>query len=91
VHVRVDERGCEHEARRVHHAMSVRFEVGSQLPDDPVVDPNVEDGIDPADGIHDARAADHEIVLRSVLDVEHHATSISSPASTATGPCVSRS
>ena len=91
VDVRVDEGGREHEARRVDDTMAVRLDVGSELRDDAVVHAHVEHGVHTAGGIDDTRAADDEVVLGCVLDVEHHATSISSAASTATGPCVSRS
>ena len=55
--------------------------------------------LDPVEGvdgqvdvrIDDACPEDHEIVPGSALDVKHQATSISSAASTATGPCVNRS
>ena len=87
----IDEGGREHEAGRVDDAMAVRLDVGSELGDHAAVHADVEHGVHPARGIDDARAANDEIVLRSALDVEHHATSISSAASTATGPCVSRS
>ena len=87
----VDERGREHEAGRVDDTMAVRLDIGSELGDDAAVHAHVEHGVNPAGGVDDTRAANDEIVLRRGLDVEHHATSISSAASTATGPCVSRS
>ena len=91
VDVGIDEGGREHEPGAVDDAMAVRVDVVSELRDHAVVDADVEHGVDAARRIEDARAADDEAVLRSVLAVEHHATSISTPASTATGPWVSRS
>ena len=93
VDVRIDERRRQHEAGCVHDAMAVRLDVRAELCDHAVVHADVEHGVHPAGRVDDARAADDEAVLRSGLDREqrHDATSSSSSAGTATGPCVSRS
>jgi hypothetical protein len=93
VDVGVDERGREHEALPVDHAVAVGLDLLAELRDDAAVDAHVERRVDAARGVEHARAAHDDAVPGSILDVEgcHHATSISTSASTGTGPCVSRS
>jgi hypothetical protein len=91
VDVRVDERGREHEPRRVDDSMAVAVQAGADLGDHAGVDPDVHDRVDPFDRIEHARAGHEQILLRRVAVDQHHATSCISAARTATGPCVSRS
>ena len=97
--VRVDERGCEHEAGAVDDAVAVRVDVGSELRDRAAVDPDVEHGVDVLARVEHSCAADDEVVgagpARELLRGCHHATSIGMVAtgivSTGTGPLTSRS
>ena len=63
MHVRVDERRCEHEAGAVDHAMLVRVDRLRDRGDDAAVDPDVERRVDALDRIDDARAADDDVRL----------------------------
>jgi hypothetical protein len=91
MHVRVDERGREHEARAFDHLVRVLREVRAELRDHAVVDPDVDLRVDALDRVEHARAADDQVFLRCVFDEEHHATPIGTSASTGFGPVVSRS
>ena len=86
--VRVDERRCEREARRLDHAMLVRVEALAELCDHAVVDAHIDRRVDPFDRVEHTRAT-HDDVLCPGPSREHHATS--TVVSTATGPVVSRS
>ena len=90
--MRVDERGREHEPRRVDDAMLVRVEPLADRGHHSVVDAHVDERIDPLHRIEHARAAHDEIRPRLLLRVErHHATSAAASARTPTGPPVSTS
>ena len=91
MHVRVDEGRGEDEAGAVEHPVPVDREVRPKLGDHALVDPDVDLAVDALDRVEDARAPNDEVLLRSVLDVEHHATSIGTSALTGFGPVVSRS
>jgi hypothetical protein len=91
VHVRVDERRREHEARRVDQAVAVRVEPDADLRHHAAVHADVDHRVDALAGIDHARAADDDVVLGAVRADEHHATSWISATLTPTGPCVSRS
>ena len=71
--------------------MPVHGEVRSELGDHAVVDLDVDLRVDAFDRVERTGAADDEVLLRPVLDVEHHATSTGTSAVTAFGPVVSRS
>ena len=71
--------------------MAVDRQVRAELGDDAVVDPHVDLAVDALDRVEHPGAADDEVLLRRVLDVEHHATSIGTSALTGLGPDVSRS
>ncbi len=71
--------------------MAVDGEVRSELGDHAVVDLHVDLPVDALDRIEHPRAADDEVLLRALLDVQHHATSTGTSAVTAFGPVVSRS
>ncbi len=91
MHVRVDERGREHEPGCVDDAMPVRVDLLGDRSDDAVVDAHVEDRVDSLGGVDDARAAEHDVLARTVSAEEHHATSAAASARTPTGPPVSTS
>ncbi len=91
VHVRVDERGREHQPGAVDDAVVVRVEPGADLRDHAAVDAHVDDVVDSLSRVENARAPDDEALSRGVLDEQHQATSIAASDSTATGPWVSRS
>jgi hypothetical protein len=91
MHVRVDEGRREHEPGAVDHLVPVRREVRAELCDHPVVDLDVDLSVDALDRVERAGAADEQVLLRAVLDVQHHATSTGTSAVTAFGPVVSRS
>ena len=89
--VRVDERRCEHEARRVHDAVLVRVDALRHRGDDAVVDAHVERRVDPLPRVEHARAAKDDVCAGTILDPQHHATSAAASARTPTGPPVSTS
>ena len=91
MHVRVDERGCEHEPGRVDDAMLVVLDLFCDRGDDAVVDAHVEHRVDSLGGIDDARAAQHDVLARPFSGEEHQATSAAASARTPTGPPVSTS
>ena len=91
VDVWVDEGGREHESGAVDDAMSVRVDRLRELRDHAVVDADVEQRVDAARRIEHARAADDEAVLRSRSCRRASRHLHLEPASTATGPWVSRS
>jgi hypothetical protein len=92
VHVRIDERGREHEALAVDDAVPVRVDARPEPCDRPRVDADVEDSVEALAGVEDARTADEEALLAPLAE-QHHAAPIScrAPASTPAGPWVSRS
>jgi hypothetical protein len=63
VNVRVDERGCEHEAAPLDDAVTVCVDVDADLRDHAAVDTNVEELVDPESRIEDPSAADDEVVV----------------------------
>ncbi len=89
--VRIDERRCEQQSARLDDPVAVRMEDGSDLGDHPVVDPHVEDVVDPRCRVEHACALEDEAFLGCLFGKEHHATSVREAACTPTGPCVSRS
>jgi hypothetical protein len=89
--VRVDERRCEYQPLAVDHTVRIGLEPRPELGDRPVVDADVQDGVDRSNGIEDAGAADDQVVLLRVPGLQHHATSCRSATLTPTGPVVSRS
>jgi hypothetical protein len=89
--VGIDEGGSEHETVRVDHPVLVGVDLLAELHDDPIVDADIEHRVNASRRVEQASAADEKAVLRSVLHVQHYATSSSIAASTGTGPCVSRS
>ena len=60
--MRIDERGCEHEAGRVDDAMLVRVDLLRDRGDDAVVDAHVERRVDPLGRVDDACAAEHDVL-----------------------------
>src|SRR5437588_8493994 len=91
MHVRVDERGREHEARAVDDAVLVRVESLADRRDRAGVNAHVEDGVDPLHRVEHAGAAHDDVLSGTILDVQHHATSAAASARTPTGPPVSTS
>ena len=91
VHMRIDEGGCEHEARRVDDAMLVVLDLLCDRGDDAVVDTHVERRVDSLGGIDDARAAQHDVLAGPLSGEQHQATSAAASARTPTGPPVSTS
>src|SRR5206468_9261223 len=93
VHVGIDEGGCQHEPVRLDDAVPVRLHGLAELGDDALVDPDAELRVDARDWVENPGAAQDEVLGSPLADVEHrhHATSPATAASTATGPCVSRS
>ena len=91
MHVRVDERGREHEPGPVDDAMAVGVDALADGGDRARVDPHVEDRVDPSRRVDHARAADDEVLAGPVLDPEHHATSAAASSRTPAGPPVSTS
>ena len=85
MHVRVDERGREHEPVGFDDAVRVRLEVGSERGDGTIVDADVCDGVDALGGIDDAGAANDQVLARCVLAEQHQATSTGSPTLTGAG------
>jgi hypothetical protein len=91
VDVRVDERGSKQQTLAVEDVMRVGVEPGAQRSDNPVVDANVEERIDRGAGVEHASAAHDDVLARSVLAEQHHATPSTDSVLTSTGPLVSRS
>src|SRR5438552_1002025 len=91
MHVRIDERRREQHALRLHDSMRIRVDVSAEGGDHAVVDADVEGRIETGNRIENARASDDEILLRGVLDEQHHATSSTDSVLIPTGPLVSRS
>jgi hypothetical protein len=91
MHVRIGEGGREHEPGAVDHPVAVHSEVRAELRDQAVVDLHVDLRVDAFDRVDRPRAAHDQVLLRTVLDVQHHATSTGTSAVTAFGPVVSRS
>ena len=91
VHVRVDERGREHEPGALDHLVRVLREVRAELRDHAVVDPHVDLRVDALDRVEHPRASHDQVLLRCGLGEQHHATPIGTSASTGLGPVVSRS
>ena len=75
MHVRVDERGREHEARALDHTVAVPLQRRAELCDHAIVDPNVDHRVDTVHRVEHAGACDDQALSGCVFADEHHATS----------------
>ena len=87
----IDERGCEHESRRVDDPMVAGVDLLCNRGDDAVVDAHIERRVDSLGRVDDACAAQHDVLAWAFSPEEHHATSAAARARTPTGPPVSTS
>ena len=72
-------------------AMGVRVETRAECSDHAVVDANIENRVDCRARVEHTRAAHDDVLARSVLAEQHHATPSTDSVLTSTGPLVSRS
>ena len=72
--MRVDERGRQDEPLPFHDPVAVDRQVLADLGDDPAVDADVQRRVELRRRVDHAGAANHEVGLLLVGNVEHHAT-----------------